>query len=392
MPAHALELPSHWRRGALQQQGLTQAQRFGTGLVGTRNAIAQLGYVPIGSPSARMPAYHQTLWNRVPQYSCSVINLLLKQQQIFEYRFHLAAFLPMQDYRFALPRMAAARQDAQAHLTPLDSRLMQEILARVRGEGPLRVRDPHSTDAGYPSWWSWAPGQRALSRLFMQGELMVCAHEGGDKIYDLAERVLPAGLDLREPSLDSYARYLLDTTLRAHGLVTWKQLTFIPTSKALKQTLKNLLVDRIASGQLVSLRSKGWHGAYVDSSAVEYGAAPPQEAQAPPLGLKILSPFDNVLLHRERVRKLFQVDYSRPCCPPPQQRLCGYFGMPILYGDRLVGRIHCMAHPADLRFEVQRLQLTWPGLELAAFLPALNAALAALAAFNACVAPAPLQA
>jgi hypothetical protein len=51
-----------------------------------------------------------------------------------------------------------------------------------------------------------------------------------------------------------------------------------------------------------------------------------------------------------------------------------------------------MAHPADLRFEVQRLQLTWPGLELAAFLPALNAALAALAAFNACVAPAPLQA
>jgi uncharacterized protein YcaQ len=217
---------------------------------------------------------------------------------------------------------------------------------------------------------------------------MVCAREGGDKIYDLAERVLPAGLDLREPSLDSYARYVLDTTLRGHGLVTWKQLTFMHPSKALKQALKALLADRIASGQLVSLRSKGWHGAYVDSSAVDYGAAPPQEA----LGLKILSPFDNVLIHRERVRKLFQADYSRPCCPPPQQRLCGHFGMPILYGDRLVGRIHCMAHPADMRFEVQRLQLTEPRLELAAFLPALNAALAALAAFNACVAPAPLQA
>ncbi|GGB99229.1 hypothetical protein GCM10011352_26760 [Marinobacterium zhoushanense] len=369
----------HWRQLALTRQGLTQAQPFGSGLHGTRQAIEHLGYVQIDALSVVERAHHHTLWARVPDYQPSHLNRLLAERQIFEYWFHAASYLPMRDYRFALPRMNAIRTGEHPYFTNIDTRMMREILDRVREEGPLSVRSVDTGRSKQGSWWNWGPGRRALDKLFMQGDLMVRERNGMEKIYDLAERILPADLDLREPTPHEYASYLLESTVRAHGLVTWKQLLHLKTGKPLKAAMRDVLTERIESGTLVKVEDPALPDCYVDAGALDTTSAAPKTDR-----VKLLSPFDNALIHRERLSGLFGFDYRLECYLPAAKRVYGYFCLPILMGDRFVGRIDCKAHRAEQRFEVLSLHIEDPTVDKVDFAPRLDEAISEFAAFNGC--------
>ena len=193
------------RRLALSKQGLA-LQQFGVGLSGTRSAIEHLGYVQIDTLSVVERAHHHVLWNRVPGYDPTHLNQLISEQHIFEYWYHAASYLPMRDYRYVLPHMTSIRNGENRYYTNVDEHLMNEILARVSAEGALRVRDLDKGNKGKGKWWNWGPSRRALDKLFMQGDLMVCGRNGMEKVYDLTERCLTAGIDLRVPTLSEYAR------------------------------------------------------------------------------------------------------------------------------------------------------------------------------------------
>ena len=105
----------------------------------------------------------------------------------------------MRDYRFALPRMTTEKNDRNG-LTHDDKKRMGHILQRVREEGPLRARDFEDDRSVKKSWWDWKPAKRSLEQLSMQGELMVSERTGSQKVYDLAERVLPDWVDTRLPT------------------------------------------------------------------------------------------------------------------------------------------------------------------------------------------------
>ena len=240
-----------WRHLALERQGLGARPAFGQGIEGTLRAIAHLGYVQIDTLSVVERAHHHVLWSRVPGYAPEHLNQLAAAGQIFEYWFHAAAYLPMQDYRFALPRMQSFRRGESPYFRSVDARLMAEILARVRGEGVLRSRDLQERSQG--DWWNHGPGRRALDKLFMQGDLMVRERQGMEKRYVLPAQLLPAGLDLREPTPEDMAAHLLDNALRAHGVVTWKQLLHLRTGQPLRQAMRALLQARLEQGALVRL-------------------------------------------------------------------------------------------------------------------------------------------
>ena len=97
------------RRIALDAQGLTRAAPFGRGVDATHRALEQLGYVQIDTISIVARAHHHTLWNRVPNYQPAHLDRLVRDRRAFEYWFHAAAYLPMRDFRFALPRMHALK-------------------------------------------------------------------------------------------------------------------------------------------------------------------------------------------------------------------------------------------------------------------------------------------
>lgn len=377
------------RRLALHRQGLASAQPFGRGVAGTLRAIEHLGYVQIDTISVIERAHHHVLWSRVPAYRPAHLARLLQTRQVFEYWFHAAAYLPMRDYRFALPRMAQVRRDGHMWFDDADPRLMHEIMAQVRAAGPQRLRDlgrlagesraPAGTvETTLAGAWNWKPLRRALDTLFMRGELMICARQGMEKIYDLAERVLPADVDTRPPSIDEQALHLLDNGLRAHGIVTLPQVAHLRPGKPLRDSLRAQLAARVADGALRSLRLADGSEAFVECDALE---SLPRRL---PVTIRLLSPFDNLVIHRERLAALFGFDYRLECYLPPHRRVHGYFCLPILWGERFIGRVDCKAHRAQGLFEVLRLHLDVAPADRHRVAIQLTEALMRLAAFNGC--------
>ena len=138
------------RRIALDAQGLTRVEPFGRGIEATHRALEQLGYVQIDTISIVARAHHHTFWNRVPNYDSSHLDRLVRDGRAFEYWFHAASYLPMRDYRYALPRMHALRS-GEHHWFAKDRKLMRAVLDRIRAEGPLLARDfetPKGAQAG----------------------------------------------------------------------------------------------------------------------------------------------------------------------------------------------------------------------------------------------------
>lgn len=361
---------------ALHAQRLGSASPFSTGVEGALQAISHLGYVQIDTLSVIERAHHHVLWNRVQDYDPASLNHLVAEKKIFEYWFHAAAYLPMRDYRFALPRMTAIRNGESRYFCNGDSRLMNEILARIRSEGALRMRDLEMGNTSSGSWWSTAPGRRAVETLFMRGDLMVSERRGGEKRFDLAERCLPTDLDRSIPDCREYAAHLFDTTLRAHGVFTSTQLLHLRTGKALRAAMHDVVGERIDSGIVQKLPGIGSTHLFVDSAALE-------RAPAPHPAVTILSPFDNLIIHRDRLGALFDFDYRIECYTAAHKRTFGYFCLPVLFGDTLVGRIDCKAHRAESRFEV--ISMHWESaIDQDEILPHLARELQRFAKFNGC--------
>lgn len=370
-------MTSSLRRLALSKQGLASPQIFGSGKSATLRAIEHLGYVQIDTLSVVERAHHHVLWNRITDYDPAHLNQLISEQHIFEYWYHAASYLPMRDYRYALPQMMSICRGENRYFSDVDKRLMKEVLARVSSEGALRLRDFDKVSKGKKNWWSMAPAKRAFEKLFMQGDLMVCQRHGMEKVYDLSERCLPEGINLNVPTLNEYAAYLLDTTLRAHGAFTWKQLLHLKTGKPMRDAMREIVDERIVAGEIRVLNNVEAPNIYVDTKVLD--KIPSFNAT-----LKVLSPFDNVLIHRDRLSSLFKFDYRIECYVPAAKRVFGYFCLPILYHDKFVGRIDCKAHRAEQRLEVIRLHLEDCKLDRDQFYPMLNNELQKFADFNQC--------
>ncbi|MBJ9953473.1 MULTISPECIES: crosslink repair DNA glycosylase YcaQ family protein [unclassified Acinetobacter] len=377
-----------FRRLALSHQGLISPPKFGLGLSGTLQAIRHLGYVQIDTISVVERAHHHILWSRVPDYQSHYLNQLVQQQHIFEYWFHVASYLPIQDYRYALPHMTSVRNGEHRYFNRGDQHLMNEILAKTRAEGSIRLRHiEQGNRSNSGGWWNSSSARRSIDQLFMQGDLMICERNGMEKVYNLTERCLPSQLDLSMPTLEEYARYLFNTTLRAHGIFTWKQLLHLKVGSQIREAMRQIVNEQLEAGVIITLSQLG----YTDKESPNIYIKTEALAQKPhrELEVKILSPFDNLVIHRERLRTLFNFDYRLECYVTPAKRSFGYFCLPILYADQIVGRIDCKAHRAQKQFEVLSLHLEDHCLknkeiDHAHLLNALNNELHRFAQFNQC--------
>lgn len=370
-------MTSSLKQLTLFNQGLGKTSRFTKGVDGTLQAIEHLGYVQIDTISVVERAHHHILWSRVPDYELNHLNSLVRERQIFEYWYHAASYLPMKDYRYALPAMMSVRNGESRYFNRGDQHLMNEILARVRAEGKIRLRDiDKNNKKSLGNWWNTGPGRRAFEQLYMQGDLMICERNGIEKVFDLTERYLPENIDLSMPTLYEYAQYLFNNTLRAHGAFTWKQLVHLKKND-LKETMRVVLKEHIDAGVVSAIKLENGQTLYVDVAAME-------QKVSTDFGLKILSPFDNSLIHRDRLASLFEFDYRIECYVPAAKRVYGYFCLPILYQDELVGRVDCKAHRSIKELEVISLHLEKTVKNKELFFFELEQELKRFAAFNQC--------
>jgi len=337
-------------------------------------SIAHLGYVQIDTISVVERAHHHVLWTRVKNYKPEYLDAVVAEKKVFEYWFHAAAFLPMSDYRFALPRMNAIKSGEKHWFANIDKKLLRKVYRRIQAEGPLRARDFADTKSTNTGWWDWKPAKQALEQLFMQGDLMVVGREGFQKRYDLTERVLPDGTDTSTPNIAEEAQFLIDTTIRAHGLASLKSFTYLRKGRALRIAVRDCLEAYIDMGRVVLIQSPGGDEFYCDPEL-------PDQKHRPSNRVQLLSPFDNLVIQRERCRQLFEFDYQIECYVPEAKRQYGYFCLPVLYKDKLVGRIDCKAQRKTEVLQVQYLQ--HEAVE-DTFLPQLAEALKSFMQFNIC--------
>jgi len=340
------------RRYALAAQGLLRSEQFGRGMSGALMAIAHVGYVQIDTISVVERAHHHVFRSRVPNFQPHMTDRLLENRSVFEYWSHAAAFLPMQDYRYSLPYKQAIKNGQIHWFRNPDRALMRDLLARIRVDGPLRSRDLEAQDtgaAGQQGWWEWKPAKRALEQLFMEGDLMVTARDGFQKSYDLPDQVIPDGVDRTMPSDREFAEHLLDQQLRCHAFVSLKGITYQRRNAALRNAVKALVTERLESGELDRIDLAGGEQFVCRAGLLDTPA--PRAAEK----MRILSPFDNAVIQRERLKAIFDYDYQIECYVPESKREFGYFCLPLLFRDQFVGRVDCKAHRARAELEVKFL-------------------------------------
>jgi len=366
------------RRRVISAQGLLGKTAFGEGKSGTLAAIEHLGYVQIDTISVVERAHHHTLWARVPGYSPSHLNDLQSERSVFEYWSHAAAFLPMRDFRFALRRMEAFAQ-GKRHWFRRDNKVRRYVLDRIRAEGPLRARD-FEAPAGHRggSWFEWKPAKSALEQLFWCGELLVKERKRFEKVFDLRDRVLPAGIDLRMPSEDEFLRHLVVMALRAQGLATAREISY---QRHLSQArLTKVLGEMREAGELLTFEVEGI------PDEVYYGLKDAGEVAAKDAKgeVYILSPFDNLVIQRKRLSRLFGFDYQIECYVPEPKRKFGYFCLPLLRGTDFLGRVDVKADRQAGALRLESFHWEHPSQSPSRHLSAIVAALQKFAHFNAC--------
>ena len=326
---------------AVGAQLLDGRAKLPKGKEGVARIIEKLGYVQIDTISVIQRAHHHTLWTRRSDYKPETLNqLLAEDRRVFEYWGHAASYLPMTDYRFYLPwkRRFLNPHDKWIKV-PLEKygHLMKPLLERIRKEGPLSSADLESGPGKRPRvWWDWKPLKVAMELLFWRGELMITARRNFERVYDLTERVLPDDVDTTFPSEEELGQFLVRRALSAYGIADEGEIRK-HLNVADDDTFSKGLGSLIDAGEIIPVEVKDIEnkGFYALKQNLESGSKL-RKASAP---LHLLSPFDNLIIQRSRLRRLFGFDYALECYTPPARRKYGYFVLPILWGEQFAGRL-----------------------------------------------------
>lgn len=362
------------RKLVLYSQHLHSSREYGGGLNATLEAIEHLGYVQIDTLSVVERAHLHTLWNRLERFRPNHIDKLQRAGKIFEHWAHALAILPMKDYRFSLPMMNRIAS-GEVHWYRKNKKETKKVLARIREEGPLRSKDFDDKKTSN-DMWARSPSKNALEQLFMEGELMVPYRVNFHKVYDLREHVLPDYVDTTIPSQEELSRHLITGFLRAHGLGQPKEISYLRKSvgPAIRLAAKTMEEE----GTIVPIKVAG-KDYYCEPASLEL-----LNTRLPRSSLKILSPFDNAIIQRKRINELFGFDYQIECYVRKDKRKFGYFCLPILHRNELVGRLDAKADRKTAVLHLLHLQLEDKAKNKSALLKALHPALIKFAAFNEC--------
>ena len=333
------------------------AQSFGeprpTATVGTRQlqrTVERLGVVQIDSVNVLSRSHYMPHFSRLGPYPRSALDALSnRRHDVFEYWAHEASFLPVRLQPHLRWRMAAAADHAWGNMVRLQRDrpgYVREVFDRVREDGPLKASqliEPRPDRPG--SMWNWHAGKVALEWLFFTGALTARARTAGfERLYDLTERVLPpAILQAATPDRSDAIRELVRTAARALGVATETDLRDyfrLPVADA-----RSAIAELAEGGELAPVQVDGW-----DRPAwLAAGARRPRWIRARAL----LTPFDSLVWERPRVERLFDFRYRLEIYTPAAKRVHGYYVLPFLLGDRLVGRVDLKA---DRQAGVLRVQ------------------------------------
>ncbi|UCD18869.1 MAG: YcaQ family DNA glycosylase [candidate division WOR-3 bacterium] len=366
----------------LRKQLLSNA-RLPKGKLGALRVIEHLGYVQIDTISVVERSHHVVLRTRLPHYTAQYLHdLQAKDKKIFEYWAHAASFVPMKDYRFYLPAIKRKPRPGSwfDQWTKKHPDVVKSVKRRIEKEGPLTPSDFADVENRKRGpWWDWKPAKAALEVLFWRGDLMIKERRNFQRVYDLTERVLPSGIDLTLPTEKEEKRFFMKRALNGLGMATIKD---VDRYIGISGKLNTWLLDMQKTGDVTEIRIDGLKRPYY-ALCKDLKGITGRETEFDN-EVRLLSPFDNAIILRDRTQALFDFDYTLECYVPRAKRKYGYFSMPILWQNRLVGRIDPKADRQRSVLLIQNLHLEKSFREQNSFSEALSAAINEFARFNNC--------
>lgn len=349
------------RRLWLNLQGLARAP---TGNVDILEIIKKLGFVQLDSIRNVTRAHHHILWSRNQSYREPMLeHLLAKERSVFEHFTHDASVMPMEYYpmwtrQFARLEAHVSRSDA--YLKAKQNGDHEAIKKRIQTEGSLSTHAFDSKILGKKEMWDRPPHKRALDHMWYAGELATSHRSNFIKYYDLRERVIPqqhlTGNSTDSDQLDWLCRNALN---RLGFAMAGEIARFWGAASAaeVKRWLEGV------SDQLETVEIETAAGARVKCFAPSNMEALLNDVTQPTSRLRIINPFDPVARDRDRLLRLFDVDYRIEIFVPPAKRKWGYYVYLLLEGDRFVGRIELKSDRKKGALEVKKLwaenRVTW---------------------------------
>lgn len=345
------------RRIALAAQGFARPRPE---TVGTRQITATLRrmrILQIDSVNVFSRSHYMPLFARLGAYDTSLLDALAfsRRPRWVESWAHVASLVSTEDWpllqfrRDDLRRKYAGDAWAQAN-QPLLQWLRDELAER----GPLRPAqiDHDARSGSRGSWWGWDDVKNGLERLWLFGDVAIAGRRGFERRYALASDVLPASALETHVPRDEAIRELVRRASVAYGVATASDLADYWRIRD-RPAVMAALHDLVDAGELQPVHVEGWSVAGRPAKAwLHRDAARPRRVDATAL----LTPFDPVVWFRDRAERLFDFDYRIEIYTPAPQRRFGYYSLPLLVGDDVVGRLDLKA---DRGASALRVQSAW---------------------------------
>lgn len=313
-----------------------------------------LGYLQLDPIRVVERSHVLVLWSRLGRFDPADLEALQWQERrLFEYWAYRASIVPTEDYpihnllmrRYPRPRPGESVHRVRTRAWIEENRaLRRSILARLRAEAPLPLRA--FEDRAVQGWRSsgWTSGrnvERMLDVLWTQGKVVVAGRSGIQKLFDLADRWFPEWTPKERLTEREVVRRAAQRSLRALGVATARHIKnhyTLDRYPSLPETLAELerkaLIERVRVAEDGAERPGPWFVHTQDLPLLE-GIQAGQWAPRTTL----LSPFDNLIIDRARTESLFGLRFRMEIYVPKGQRQYGYYVLPILHGDRLIGMV-----------------------------------------------------
>jgi uncharacterized protein YcaQ len=333
------------RRVAIAAQGYAARGRRGT-TAEVEAAIDRLSCVQLDSISAVERSHRIAIGCRVGAYPRDAVSRLLGSGRLVEYWAHEACLLPADEWPLFRPDMEYGGRRWYGQVDKTHPHLREHVLAEIRDRGPLGSRHFDGA-ARQGEMWGWKPAKQMLELLWNHGELVVAGRQGFQRLYDLPERILPRGiLEAPTPPEPERLRTLALRAVRARGVLTERGIVEHWRLKGGMTRVRATVDSLVADG-------------LVERLAVQDGGAPVVVPAATELDLPaptasaLLSPFENLLWDRPFARRMFAFDHLIEVYKPAPQRRYGYYVLPLLWRDRIVGRADLKSDRAAGRLVVK---------------------------------------
>ncbi len=318
-----------------------------------RKLAARLHAFQIDSVNVLARAHYVPAFARLGPYRMAALDsLAYDKHELFEYWAHAACLIPISLFPLVRHRMHKHTERTHEYMGAERGAYMAKVYAEIAERGPLAAGELSDPGKRTSHWWGWGVGKAAVEHLYNAGLVAIAGRRGFERLYDLAERVIPrAALDAPVPPREEAMKQLLCLGAKAYGVGTSEDIAGyfeidgwrdrLPAGpywerpkgadgRRTKPIVKRLVAELVEEGRLLLGRVEGWK----EAAYVHPDARVPRSVDARAL----VTPFDSLVWDRKRLERLFGMKYTIEMYTPAPRRIYGYYVCPFLLGDTLVAR------------------------------------------------------